>query len=48
MMQFALITLIPGLIKTLQDAADPRLDTYAQHATPAVSLKTSERSSRMS
>lgn len=45
MMQFALVSLIPGLIRNLQDAADPSLDSYAQHAISAVTLKTSERSS---
>ncbi|KAJ9496316.1 hypothetical protein H2202_008274 [Exophiala xenobiotica] len=45
MMQFALVSLIPGLIKNLQDAADPVLDSYAQHATRAATLRTSDRSS---
>ncbi|EXJ89284.1 hypothetical protein A1O3_02350 [Capronia epimyces CBS 606.96] len=45
MTQFALISLIPGLVKNLQDAADPSLDTYAQTATRATALRTSERGS---
>ncbi|KAK5227385.1 hypothetical protein LTR72_003375 [Exophiala xenobiotica] len=48
MMQFALVSLIPGLIKNLQDAADPALDSYAQHATRAATLRTSDRSSLLS
>ncbi|KAH0843634.1 Late secretory pathway protein AVL9 [Fonsecaea pedrosoi] len=45
MMQFALISLIPGLIANLQDAADPSLDNYAQKAQKATSLRTGDRSS---
>ncbi|KIW96150.1 uncharacterized protein Z519_03217 [Cladophialophora bantiana CBS 173.52] len=45
MMQFALISLIPGLIANLQDAADPSLDAYAQNVQKATSLKTSDRAS---
>lgn len=45
MMQFALISLIPGLICSLQDCADPALDQYSQNVSKATSLKTSERSS---
>ncbi|KAK5248820.1 hypothetical protein LTS06_006242 [Exophiala xenobiotica] len=48
MMQFALVSLMPGLIKNLQDAADPVLDSYAQHATRAATLRTSDRSSLLS
>ncbi|KIX05739.1 uncharacterized protein Z518_03711 [Rhinocladiella mackenziei CBS 650.93] len=45
MMQFALISLIPGLIRNLQDSADPSLDSYAQNAPKVSSLKTSDRAS---
>jgi Transport protein Avl9 len=45
MMQFALISLIPGLISSLQDCADPALDQYSQAVSKATSLKTSERTS---
>ncbi|ERF73900.1 hypothetical protein EPUS_05912 [Endocarpon pusillum Z07020] len=45
MMQFALISLIPGLICNLQDCADPALDQYSQNISKATSLKTSERRS---
>jgi hypothetical protein len=47
MIQFSLISLIPGLISNLQDCADPVFDSYAQNAEKPSSLKTSERSSRM-
>ena len=47
MMQFALVSLIPGLIANLQDAADPILDAYAENAQRAVTLRTSDRNSRM-
>ena len=45
MMQFAFISLIPGLIYQLQDCADPALDQYASSVSKATSLKTSERAS---
>lgn len=47
MMQFSLISLIPGLIRNLQDCADPAFDSYAQNAEKPTSLKTSERRSCM-
>jgi hypothetical protein len=45
MIQFSLISLIPGLIHHLQDCADPSFDDYAQTVQKSTSLKTSERSS---
>jgi hypothetical protein len=45
MMQFSLISLIPGLIRNLQDCADPELDQYERNLTKPTSLKTSDRSS---
>lgn len=45
MMQFALISLVPGLLQCLQDSAGPDLDTQARSTKKATSLKTSERSS---
>ncbi|EGE09398.1 hypothetical protein TEQG_08299 [Trichophyton equinum CBS 127.97] len=45
MIQFSLISLIPGLIHNLQDCADPAYDSYAQTVEKPSSLKTSERSS---
>ena len=45
MMQFALVSLIPGLIANLQDAADPSLDSYAQNAERAATLRGNDRNS---
>lgn len=46
MLQFALISLIPGLIQHLEDCADPELDSYERNLSPPSSLKTSDRNSR--
>lgn len=48
MMQFSLISLIPGLIRKLQDSADPELDSYERGLTKPTSLKTSDRNSLIS
>ncbi|KAI9672477.1 MAG: late secretory pathway protein avl9 [Caeruleum heppii] len=45
MMQFSLISLIPSLLRNLQDCADPELDNYRQSLVKPTSLKTSERNS---
>ncbi|KAH7084413.1 LAlv9 family protein [Paraphoma chrysanthemicola] len=45
MMQFALISLIPGLIRHLQDSADPKFNSYEENLVMPTSLKTSERAS---
>ncbi|KAL9077944.1 MAG: hypothetical protein Q9157_003126 [Trypethelium eluteriae] len=45
MMQFALISLIPGLIRNLQDCADPQFNSYEETLVMPTSLRTSERSS---
>jgi hypothetical protein len=45
MMQFSLISLIPGLIRSLQDCADPALDSREEDMVMPTSLKTSERAS---
>ncbi|MCJ1383006.1 late secretory pathway protein avl9 [Xylographa soralifera] len=45
MMQFALISLIPGLIRKMEDCADPEMDSYERSITKPTSLKTSERGS---
>ncbi|KAI9711651.1 MAG: hypothetical protein M1812_007084 [Candelaria pacifica] len=45
MMQFSLISLLPGLIRSLQDCADPELDNYEKNLVMPASLKTSERNS---
>lgn len=48
MMQFSLISLIPGLIRNLQDCADPDLDNYEKTLVKPTSLKTSDRYSLLS
>ena len=45
MMQFSLISLIPGLLRNLQDCADPELDAYERSLAKPTSLKTSDRGS---
>lgn len=45
MMQFALVSLIPGLIRQLQDSADPKFNSYEENLVMPTSLRTSERSS---
>ncbi|PWY77475.1 Avl9 protein [Aspergillus heteromorphus CBS 117.55] len=45
MIQFSLVSLIPGLMNELQDSADPAFDTYAQTVEKPTSLKTSDRNS---
>lgn len=47
MLQFALISLIPGLIRHLEDCADPELDSYESNLSQPTSLRSSDRSSRM-
>ncbi|KAL1305307.1 hypothetical protein AAFC00_002210 [Neodothiora populina] len=44
-MQFSLVSLIPGLLKHLEDCADPQMDSYAQNLSQPTSLRTSERAS---
>ncbi|KAI9691971.1 MAG: late secretory pathway protein avl9 [Bogoriella megaspora] len=48
MMQFAFISLIPGLIRNLQDCADPQFNSYEETHVMPTSLRTSERSSLLS
>ena len=45
MIQFALISLIPGLLARLEDAADPEYDSYEKGVAMSTSLKTSDRAS---
>ncbi|KAK8159656.1 transport protein Avl9-domain-containing protein [Phyllosticta citrichinensis] len=45
LMQFSLISLIPGLIRNLQDCADPAFNSYEENLERPASLKTSERAS---
>jgi hypothetical protein len=48
MMQFSLISLIPGLIRNLQDCADPELDSYERNLLMPTRVKSSDRSSLLS
>ena len=48
MMQFSLLSLIPGLIRNLQDSADPELNSYETKLTKPTSLRTSDRNSLLS
>lgn len=48
MLQFSLISLIPSLIRNLQDCADPTFNTYEETFTPPTSLRTSDRGSLLS
>ncbi|KAF1809447.1 hypothetical protein P152DRAFT_484557 [Eremomyces bilateralis CBS 781.70] len=45
MIQFSLISLIPGLLRSLQDCADPQFNSYEESLVMPTSLKTSERAS---
>lgn len=45
MMQFSLLSLIPGLIRNLQDSADPELNSYETSLSKPTSLRTSDRNS---
>lgn len=45
MMQFSLISLIPGLLHRLQDCAGPELDNYEKSLTRPSGVKTSDRRS---
>lgn len=48
MMQFSLISLIPGLIRNLQDCADPELDDYEKNLKKPTNVKSSDRNSLLS
>ncbi|KAF2101229.1 hypothetical protein NA57DRAFT_72671 [Rhizodiscina lignyota] len=45
LIQFSLISLIPGLIRQLQDCADPQFNSNEEKLTMPTSLRTSERAS---
>lgn len=47
-MQFSLISLIPGLIRNLQDCADPELDSYQRNLKKPTNVKSSDRNSLLS
>ncbi|KAM4056682.1 transport protein avl9 domain-containing protein [Hirsutella rhossiliensis] len=48
MVQFSLISLIPGLLRSLQDCADPELDNYEKKLSRPTSLQSSNRTSLLS
>jgi hypothetical protein len=48
MIQFALISLIPSLLRNLQDCADPTYNTYEENLKMPTTLRTSERASLLS
>lgn len=45
MMQFSLISLIPGLLRHLQDSASPELHSYEDRLSKPTGVKTSDRTS---
>lgn len=45
MMQFSLVSLIPGLLQNLEDCAGPELNNYEKNLKQSTSLRTSDRSS---
>lgn len=45
MMQFSLISLIPGLLRNLQDSAGPDMNSYEKQLSRPTSLRTSDRNS---
>ncbi|UNI21884.1 hypothetical protein JDV02_007833 [Purpureocillium takamizusanense] len=48
MVQYSLISLIPGLLRNLQDCAEPELNNYEQKLSRSTSLQSSNRSSLLS
>ncbi|KAF2154078.1 hypothetical protein K461DRAFT_254242 [Myriangium duriaei CBS 260.36] len=48
LLQFSLLSLIPGLLRALQDCADPAMDTYGATLAKSTSLRTSDRQSLLS
>lgn len=48
LLQFSLISLIPDLMRRLEDCADPELNSYASKAVKPTSLKSSDRASLLS
>ncbi|CAK7269292.1 hypothetical protein SEPCBS119000_003495 [Sporothrix epigloea] len=45
MMQFSLVSLIPGLLRSLQDCAGPELNSYSENLRKPTTLRTSDRGS---
>lgn len=48
MLQFALVSLIPGLLRNLQDCADASMNSYEHSLNVSSSLRTSDRNSLLS
>lgn len=48
MLQYSLISLIPGLLRNLQDCADPELNSFEEARSQPTSLQSSNRSSLLS
>ncbi|OAQ94718.1 avl9 protein [Purpureocillium lilacinum] len=48
MVQYSLISLIPGLLRNLQDCAEPELNNYEKKLSRSTSLQSSNRSSLLS
>lgn len=48
MTQFSLLSLVPGLLGSLQDCGDPEIDTIEGTLTKPSSVRTSDRKSRES
>ena len=44
MAQFSLLSLIPGLLRNLQDCSDPDLNSYESILVKPTSVRTSDRS----
>ena len=45
MVQFSLLSLVPGLLRNLQDAAAPELNTYEETLVKPSGVKSSDRQS---
>ena len=48
MIQFSLVSLIPGLLRNLQDCASPELNSYSENLKKPTTLRTSDRNSLLS
>lgn len=46
MTQFSLLSLVPGLLRNLEDCSDPDLNSYESKLRKPTSVKTSDRQSR--
>lgn len=46
MTQFSLLSLVPGLLRNLEDCSDPELNSYESKLIKPTSVRTSDRRSR--